>query len=109
MASPSFALNEYRIRPVFHVDSASIAYTEDQLDVTRTNGQNGGGVETRWKQEIQVGSGAFASVWRERNDITGELRAVKRISKADLRTCSIDPVNELGVMAAVKDVGFPHP
>lgn len=91
------------------MDPGTTAHTEDQLDVTRTSGQTGGRVETRWKKESQVGSGAFASVWRERNQSTGELRAVKRISKADLLSCSIDPVNELGVMAALIDVGFHHP
>lgn len=107
MASSSSALEEYRIRTAVYLDSGTIVHSKDELDVTRANGL--GGSETRWKQDRQLGSGAFASVRRERNELTGELRAVKLISKASLQICGIDYVHELGVMVALNDVGFFSP
>lgn len=104
MASSSSALDEYRIQTAFHLDDGTIVHSKDEPDITRPNGPSES--ETRWKQEHQLGSGAFASVRRERNELTGELRAVKLISKASLQICNIDYVHELGAMVALNDVGL---
>lgn len=106
MASITSMLNEYRIPSVFHPDSGTTVHTVHELDDIPANTQRPGRIETRWKQETQLGSGAFASVRLEKNELTGQLRAVKLIPKDVLDQCDIDYEHELDILVAVKDVGI---
>lgn len=54
-----------------------------------------------WNSETVLGSGAFGVVWRQREERTGELRAVKVISKS--QSCT----QELQTLVDLRDVS-PH-
>lgn len=56
-----------------------------------------------WNSEKVLGSGTFGKVWRQREDRTGELRAVKVISKSHSDT------QELQTLVNLRDVCPPHP
>lgn len=48
-----------------------------------------------WKNEKVLGSGTFGIVWRQREIQTGELRAVKVISKSQASTQELDTLVDL--------------
>lgn len=55
-------------------------------------------VRTVWRNEKMLGSGNFGVVWRQIEERSGELRAVKVIPKAQSRT------QELSTLANLRDV-----
>lgn len=56
--------------------------------------------KTTWKREKFLGSGAFGSVWREKEEQSEKLRAVKVISKLQLN------VREVEALVALQDVSL---
>lgn len=51
-------------------------------------------VKTVWNTEDRIGAGAFGVVWRQRAD-SGQVRAVKVISKAQLNIQEVEAMIEL--------------
>lgn len=105
MTSISSTLDEYRITPGFHVDSGTTAHCNLELDIVPAPALRPDCAETQWKHESELAIGSFSTVRLEKNELTGELRAVKLIPKEVLLECSINYEHELGVFVAVKDVG----
>lgn len=105
MTSISSTLDEYRITPGFHVDPGTTAHCNLESDIVPAPTQRADSIETQWKHESALAIGSFSTVRLEKNELTGELRAVKLISKEVLLECSINYEHELGVFVAVKDVG----
>lgn len=56
---------------------------------------------TTWTREKKLGAGGFGTVWRERHAPTGELRAVKVLSKLQLN------VREVEALVDLQDVNLP--
>lgn len=57
-------------------------------------------VKTKWTREKELGSGAFGIVWREREGVSKELRAVKVIPKRLVN------IREIEALAELQDVGL---
>lgn len=58
-------------------------------------------VKTTWTREKELGSGAFGIVWRERQEGSQELRAVKVVSKRQLNVREVDALAELQDVRAI--------
>lgn len=58
---------------------------------------------TVWSNDKELGSGSFGVVWRQREERSGELRAVKIISKSQSST------QELATLVNLRDVSTPAP
>lgn len=56
------------------------------------------GNKTTWRREHKLGAGGYGTVWREREERTGRLRAVKILSKIQLN------VRELEALIQLQDV-----
>lgn len=89
MTSKSSILNSYKLDSVF--DEESVVHT-----ITRSGKE----VKTRWIREVELGSGAFGVVWREREEASKELRALKIISKRDVN------IREVEAMIALQGVSL---
>lgn len=61
--------------------------------------------EYRWNEVKKIGAGAFGSVWLEKEESRGELRAVKRLQRHTLNTTKFS--QELLVMVMLADVCVP--
>lgn len=91
MTSITERIDRYRLDSVFDGDSV--------LHMTRLlPGPRMVELESSWTRDKKIGSGAFGIVWREKEDRTGELRAVKVISKLQLN------VREVEALVAVQAV-----
>lgn len=84
-SSTSSPLAEYKLDSVF-----------DENHVTHTTAT----ATTIWTSDKVLGSGAFGIVWRQRENLTGELRAVKIISKSQSHT------QELRTLVNLRDVCY---
>ncbi|KAL0630844.1 hypothetical protein Q9L58_010301, partial [Maublancomyces gigas] len=51
--------------------------------------------KTTWKREKKLGTGAFGTVWREREEQSGQLRAVKILTSLELNTREIESLVKL--------------
>lgn len=60
---------------------------------------------SKWIEVRKIGAGAFGSVWLEREEGGGQLRAVKRLQRHCLDTTKFS--QELLVMVMLADVGVP--
>lgn len=91
------ALDRYKLNSVFHGDGIVIhtTYKSDLLGRQRRVE-----LRTSWKREKELGSGAFGVVWREREQGSGQLRAVKIVSKIQLN------VREVEALVELQDVSF---
>lgn len=74
------------------------------LDDLSTKHQNG---LSHWKREKLLGSGAFGTVWLEKEDPGGLLRAVKSIRRQDLAGTGFS--QELIALITLSNVGAPSP
>lgn len=50
---------------------------------------------TTWNREHKLGTGGFGTVWRERDQRTGRLRAVKVVAKINLNVRELEALIEL--------------
>lgn len=91
MTSITEKIDRYRLDSVF--DGGSVLHKTRLLPGPRMVA-----LETSWTRDKKLGCGAFGVVWREKEDWTGELRAVKVISKLQLN------VREVEALVAVQDV-----
>lgn len=96
MTSGIATIERYRLHSVF--DGDTVVHTTHKSDVQ--SGQRKVEVKTRWGRETVLGSGVFGVVWREREETSGELRAVKVISKLQFN------IQETQVFADVQDVSL---
>lgn len=68
---------------------------------------NGKEIFERWDQDKErIGSGGFASVWRQRKEGTAELRAVKKMAKDGGGELGRYAERELSHLVAVRDVSI---
>lgn len=61
--------------------------------------------KSKWVEVRMIGAGAFGSVWLEREESGGQLRAVKRLQRHSVDTRKFS--QELLVMIMLSDVSFP--
>lgn len=92
MDSNTEKIDLYKLDSVFHEDT--VVHSTGLVAGTRVP------LKTTWKREKLLGSGAFGSVWREKEDESGKLRAVKVISKLNLN------VREVEALVALQDVSL---
>lgn len=89
-------LARYKFRTTFLQDCVEhITHTSDLQSRQRRVE-----VKTKWTREKELGSGAFGIVWKEREGISKELRAVKIIPKRLLN------IREVEALAELQDVGL---
>lgn len=80
MAAGSRTLSRYQLASVFQ-DEATVVHTSDDVQT--------------WRTEHQLGSGPFGVVWRQREEESGQLRAVKIVSKLRLNVRELEPLMKL--------------
>lgn len=88
MASKTTNLDRYKLDAVLHnytvVQKSSLAGVKDMT----------------WSRIRVIGTGSFGSVWLEKEDESGQLRAVKIVSKSQFN------ISEIEIMVAMKDVSL---
>lgn len=92
MDSKRTTLVEYKLDSVFYEDGNTVVHARDA--------QPGVPVIATWRTEAKLGSGAFGVVWRQREEGSGQLRAVKIVSKQQLN------VRELEALVELQDVSL---
>lgn len=95
MASRTSKLLGYKLDSDFDDDGSTVVHT-----TYGTGSESAAPVFTTWRREERLGAGAFGVVWRQREEITGQLRAVKVVSKLQLN------IRELEALVELQDVGF---
>lgn len=83
-------LNRYKLNASFNGKTVTHTALESNLEAKQRRVK----VQTVWDTEDRLGAGAFGVVWRQRAD-TGQLRAVKVISKAKLNIREVEALIEL--------------
>lgn len=91
MTSDSSKLDQYKLQATIHADT--VDHKEEQQTVT-------------WIRETKLGAGSFGEVWREKELISGKLRAVKVIPKVLLKSNRVDYKRELEMLVELKDVSL---
>lgn len=81
----------YNLNTIF--DGDTVVHTTFKSDL-RTR-QRKVEITTRWKRGTEIGSGGFAVVWREKDEESGELRAVKIIPKPKINHRELDALVEV--------------
>lgn len=92
MDSGKTTLYEYKLDSVFYEDGNTVVHARDA--------QLGLPAIATWRTEGKLGSGAFGVVWRQREEGSGQLRAVKTVSKQQLN------VRELEALVELQDVSL---
>lgn len=92
----STTLERYKFRTTF--DGDFIIHSMYRSDLRSR--QRRVEVKTRWAREKELGSGAFGVVWREREEVSKELRAVKVVPRRMLN------IREVEALAELQDVGL---
>lgn len=59
----------------------------------------------KWTQQKKLGNGAFGTVWLEKNEQGGQLRAVKKLHRADVAEMAF--TNELVTLITLADASAP--
>lgn len=62
---------------------------------------------SKWIREREIGVGAFGSVWLEKEEGGGQLRAVKRLQRSSLMASGFS--QELLALITLTDVGLTSP
>lgn len=83
-------LNRYKLNAAFSGKSVTHITLKTNLEAKQRRIE----VATVWNTEDRLGAGAFGVVWRQRAD-TGQVRAVKVISKAHLNIQEVEALVEL--------------
>lgn len=71
-------LDKYKLETEFHDDYVTSPTYEWNLSEKRQSGL------LKWKREKVLGSGAFGTVWLEKEETDGRLRAVKILRQGDV-------------------------
>lgn len=61
---------------------------------------------TKWTRRAKLGSGGFGSVWLEKSEEGGQLRAVKKLHRLDLAEMAF--TNELVALITLADASTPR-
>lgn len=83
-------LHSYKLNAAFSGKSVSHVTLTSDLEARQRRIE----VKTVWNTEDRLGAGAFGVVWRQRAD-SGQVRAVKVISKAQLNIQEVEAMIEL--------------
>lgn len=89
-------LNQYKLETEFH-DNDQVTHITYRTDLAAREERVA--TKTTWVSKRKIGEGGFAAIWLEEEVGSGELRAVKKVS----RNVAQD-VRELEIMARVVDV-----
>lgn len=81
-------IDQYKLDSEFHDDS--VTHTTSLV-----SGKPVTVPATVWVRETKLGAGGFGTVWREREKGTGQLRAVKVISKLQLNVREVEALIQL--------------
>lgn len=91
MASATEKLLQYKFDCAFYEDGEIVVHNPFGSSIP---------VFDIWRTDEKLGAGAFGVVWRQKEITSGQLRAVKTISKLQLNA------RELEAMVELQDVGF---
>lgn len=91
MSSTTTRLNRYRLDTEFSDNSVTHRIIQSDL----VKGRRRFEVLTTWVHERKLGAGAYGEVSLQREKSSGELRAVKAISKTQLRRHEMDALIDL--------------
>lgn len=91
MASMTAKLDLYKLDATFHGDT--VVHTTGVV-----RGPRIAALETTWKRMGIIGAGGFGVVWREKEEQSGQLRAVKVIPRMGLN------IREVKALVEVQDV-----
>lgn len=91
MSSSTSRLDRYKLNTEFTENTV----THRTIQSNPTMRQRRIEVLTTWVRERKLGAGAFGEVWLQREKTSGNLRAVKAISKRQLRTQEVDALIDL--------------
>lgn len=83
-------LRSYKLNATFSGKTVSHVTLKSDLESSRRRIE----VKTLWNTEDRLGAGRFGVVWRQRAD-NGQVRAVKVISKAQLKIQEVEAMIEL--------------
>lgn len=95
--SMTAGLARFKLQTEFHPGAVVHTMIKSDLDA----GVRKVVVKTTWKRTRSLGSGAFGVVWAEENTATGDLRAVKAVSKQHVKD-----LRELDAMMQLHDVSL---
>lgn len=84
-------LDKYKFRTTFHPDSVEHTTHTSNLRSRQRRVE----VKTKWTREKELGSGAFGVVWKEREEKSKELRAVKIILRRLINVREVEALAEL--------------
>lgn len=87
MASSTAKLDSYKLDSVFHGNT--VVHTTALLAGQKV------ALNTTWNREKKLGAGAFGTVWREKEERSGQLRAVKVIAKLQISIREVEALVEL--------------
>lgn len=96
MAVPTSTIDHFKVETTFG-DGYVIHTTYEWEFSTRGPKQS-----STWEEVRRIGSGAFGSVWLEKEQDGGQLRAVKRLQRASLPRVEFS--REIQALIAVGDV-----
>lgn len=91
MASRTSRINRYKLNAIFNGDTVVHTTYKSDLGAKQRRVE----VKTTWRREKELGSGAFGVVWREREEGSGELRAVKTVPRLQLNVREMEALVEL--------------
>lgn len=86
MASVTEKLQQYKFDSAFYEDGEIVVHVTFASKIP---------VFDTWRTDERLGAGAFEVVWRQKEITTGQLRAVKTISKLQLNVRELEALVEL--------------
>lgn len=98
MSVPFSKLDKFKMETVFH--DGYVVNTTIGWDLSTTKA-----VLTTWTRQKKLGSGGFGTVWLEKNEEGGQLRAVKKLQRVDVAQMAF--TNELVALITLADVSDP--
>lgn len=91
-------LDHYKLETVFH--DGYVVHTTYELELSTKQGK-----ESTWREEKFIGAGGFGSVLLEKEDGSGQLRAVKTLSRDSLPKAGV--WQELLALVKLREAGVP--
>lgn len=98
MSVPISKLDHFKMETEFGAGYVVNATIDWNLSAKKTQ-------HTKWTQQKKLGSGAFGTVWLEKNETEGQLRAVKRLQRVDVAEMSF--TTELVTLITLADASGP--
>lgn len=98
MSVPISKLDNFKMETEFHVGYVVNTTVGWDLSTKKT-------IHTKWTRQGKLGSGGFGSVWLEKNEEGGQLRAVKKLQRVDVAEMAF--TNELVALITLADASAP--